>query len=75
LPANLNPSNRPVRTRMPGGVAGDAEVYLRAPMPIGNCRSHSLWGRGHPFVNCGVLSIVLSRTARLAKGERLGPES
>jgi hypothetical protein len=25
LPANLNPSNRPVRTRMPGGVAGDAE--------------------------------------------------
>src|SRR5262245_40536799 len=30
---NLNPSNRPVRTRMPGGVAGDAD-YLRAPMPI-----------------------------------------
>ena len=25
LPANLNPSNRPVRIRMPGGVAGDAE--------------------------------------------------
>src|SRR5262249_38876028 len=30
---NLNPSNRPVRTRMPGGVAGDAD-NLRAPMPI-----------------------------------------
>jgi len=34
LPANLNPSNRPVRIRMPGGVAGDAEDNLRAPMPI-----------------------------------------
>jgi hypothetical protein len=34
LPANLNPSNRPVRTRMPGGVAGDVELKLHAPMPI-----------------------------------------
>src|SRR5438552_1391961 len=31
LPANLNPSNRPVRTRMPGGVAGDAEVSPPRP--------------------------------------------
>ena len=30
-PANLNPSNRPVRTRMPGGVAGDAEVSPPRP--------------------------------------------
>jgi RNA-directed DNA polymerase len=29
---DLNPSNRRVRTRMPGGV--DAEINLRAPMPI-----------------------------------------
>src|ERR1700732_1017107 len=34
LPANLNPSNRPVRTRMPGGVAGNVELKLHAPMPI-----------------------------------------
>jgi hypothetical protein len=26
--ANLNLSNRPVRTRMPGGVAGDAELQM-----------------------------------------------
>ena len=32
---NLNPSNRPVRTRMPGGVAGDAEAITSAPL----CRS------------------------------------
>ena len=31
---NLNDSNRPVRTRMPGGVAGDRSVTLAAPMPI-----------------------------------------
>jgi hypothetical protein len=29
LSANLNPSNRPVRTRMPGGVAGDVEPTPR----------------------------------------------
>jgi len=34
LPPDLNPSNRPVRTRMPGGVAGDLESQLQAPMPI-----------------------------------------
>jgi hypothetical protein len=28
---NLNPSNRPVRTRMPGGVAGDAEASPPRP--------------------------------------------
>src|SRR5260370_31142235 len=40
LPANLNPSNRPVRTRMPGGVAGDVELKSHAPMPIATtCRS------------------------------------
>ena len=43
MPADLNPSNRPVRTRMPGGVAGDAEANLRAPMPIGTgCASESI---------------------------------
>ncbi|WP_220459836.1 hypothetical protein, partial [Rugamonas fusca] len=31
---NLNYSNRPVRTRMPGGVAGDRSAMLAAPMPI-----------------------------------------
>jgi hypothetical protein len=31
LPADLNPSNRPVRTRMPGGVAGDVEPYPPRP--------------------------------------------
>lgn len=31
---DLNSSNRPVRTRMPGGVAGVAELSLRDPMPI-----------------------------------------
>ncbi|PKG51265.1 hypothetical protein CXF87_10140 [Halomonas sp. MES3-P3E] len=31
---NLNFSNRPVRTRMPGGVAGDRSAMLTAPMPI-----------------------------------------
>jgi hypothetical protein len=31
LPVDLNPSNRPVRTRMPGGVAGDAE--RQSPRP------------------------------------------
>jgi hypothetical protein len=30
-PANLNSANRPVRTRMPGGVAGDAEPNARRP--------------------------------------------
>ena len=33
MPADLNLSNRPVRTRMPGGVAEDAEVN---PAPL--CR-------------------------------------
>jgi hypothetical protein len=27
----LNPSNRPVRTRMPGGVAGDARLQTSRP--------------------------------------------
>src|SRR5713226_3691180 len=31
LSANLNPSNRPVRTRMPGGVAGDVEPSTPRP--------------------------------------------
>jgi hypothetical protein len=31
LPVDLNPSNRPVRTRMPGGVAGDAEISPPRP--------------------------------------------
>jgi RNA-directed DNA polymerase len=34
LPADLNPANRPVRTRMPGGVAGDVEDKPPRPMPI-----------------------------------------
>src|SRR5579862_4652523 len=37
LPANLNPSNRPVRTRMPGGVAGDA--VAKPPRPYADCTS------------------------------------
>ncbi len=32
---NLNLSNRPVRTRMPGGVAG-VRSHRSPPMPIGN---------------------------------------
>jgi hypothetical protein len=31
---DLNFSNRPVRTRMPGGVAGERSAMLTAPMPI-----------------------------------------
>ncbi|WP_214360147.1 hypothetical protein, partial [Denitromonas iodatirespirans] len=31
---DLNCSNRPVRTRMPGGVGGDRSEYLTAPIPI-----------------------------------------
>ena len=31
---NLNCSNRPVRTRMPGGVGGDRSGNLIAPIPI-----------------------------------------
>jgi hypothetical protein len=31
---NLNSSNRPVRTRMPGGVAGDWRGLPSTPMPI-----------------------------------------
>jgi hypothetical protein len=29
FPANVNPLNRPVRTRMPGGVAGDTEGLIQ----------------------------------------------
>ncbi len=32
---DLNFSNRPVRPRMPGGVAGERSALLAAPMPIG----------------------------------------
>ena len=31
---DLNYSNRPVRTRMPGGVGGDRSGFLTAPIPI-----------------------------------------
>ena len=31
---NLNCSNRPVRTRMPGGVGGERSGILAAPIPI-----------------------------------------
>jgi hypothetical protein len=31
---DLNYSNRPVRTRMPGGVGGDRSAKLTAPIPI-----------------------------------------
>jgi hypothetical protein len=31
LVANLNPTNRPVRIRMPGGVAGDVEITSPRP--------------------------------------------
>ncbi len=41
-PRDLNSSNRPVRTRMPGGVAGAAQLSLRAPMPI-------VWKRNAPL--------------------------
>ncbi|WP_222853165.1 hypothetical protein, partial [Massilia genomosp. 1] len=34
---NLNYSNRPVRTRMPGGVAGE-QLYLAAPYADFPCR-------------------------------------
>jgi hypothetical protein len=53
---DLNFSNRPVRTRMPGGVAGERSATLTAPMPIcakvclcgiftirKSCRMVSLW--------------------------------
>ena len=33
-PDDLNCSNRPVRTRMPGGVGGDRSGKLTAPIPI-----------------------------------------
>ena len=36
----LNPLNRPVRTRMPGGVAGDAED--QPPRPYADHGSHRL---------------------------------
>jgi hypothetical protein len=32
--ADLNYSNRPVRTRMPGGVGGARSGFLTAPIPI-----------------------------------------
>jgi len=35
---DLNCSNRPVRTRMPGGVGGDRSVTLAAPIPIPGSR-------------------------------------
>ena len=31
---DLNLTNRPVRTRMPGGVGGEAELTLGPPIPI-----------------------------------------
>jgi hypothetical protein len=31
LPRNLNPTNRPVRTRMPGGVAGEMKAKPSSP--------------------------------------------
>jgi hypothetical protein len=31
---DLNLTNRPVRTRMPGGVGGEAELTLGSPIPI-----------------------------------------
>jgi len=34
-PRNLNFSNRPVRTRMPGGVAGVLEKIIRGPYADG----------------------------------------
>src|SRR5262245_46524827 len=59
---NLNPSNRPVRTRMPGGVAGDAD-NLRAPMPIAlffwrRVRSDAKLGRNMPREREGVSASV-----------------
>src|ERR1700731_256807 len=41
LPANLNPSNRPVRTRMPGGVAGGGGGEIHPPPPL--CPPHTLF--------------------------------
>ena len=35
---NLNDSNRPVRTRMPGGVGGDRSAYAGRPYP--DCAQH-----------------------------------
>ena len=34
---DLNLTNRPVRTRMPGGVGGAAEPRLGSPIPIALC--------------------------------------
>ena len=72
MPANLNPSNRPVRTRMPGGVAGDAENYnLRAPMPISNeARNLAYWVAITVGARWGD-SLVNSRPARLVPVKRL----
>jgi hypothetical protein len=47
---DLNFSNRPVRTRMPGGVAGERSAMLTAPMPISFRRC--------PL--CGVVAVRLS---------------
>jgi hypothetical protein len=45
LPTDLNLSNRPVRTRTPGGVAGDVDD-LHAPMPIPETPTIEPIGRG-----------------------------
>jgi hypothetical protein len=39
--ADLNRFNRPVRTRMPGGVAGERPLWL-PPMPIPGARCMAL---------------------------------
>ena len=41
LQRNLNFLNRPVRTRMPGGVAGDSRDYLE---PLCRSKNGSIWG-------------------------------
>ena len=56
---DLNSSNRPVRTRMPGGVGGAAAQIAVPPIPIGN--GHATGQRGQvwrPFREIKGIRIV-----------------
>jgi hypothetical protein len=60
---DLNDSNRPVRTRMPGGVAGDRSATLAAPMPI----SHEALKRVFTLA-AGINSVPFISTDRAPRG-------
>ena len=46
----LNHFNRPVRTRMPGGVGGERSGILTAPIPIGNALYLPQGYHGYPLL-------------------------